>query len=263
MSDSQHIGHRARLRARYAAGGATGFADHELLELLLTFALPRRDTNGIAHALLDRFGSLSGVFAAPLPELTQVPGIGPTAAILLRLIGDLMDRGTLKSLENRKGRSVLSNPLASALYAVSSLRGYTSETVLAVCLNSRKEVLHCQVIQHGTLGEAQVYPRSVAEVALLRHAHSMLLIHNHPSGNPAPSGADGEVTAAVREALSVIGVQLIDHLVAAPPYVYSFSAGMVIDLSGEAPSTLELPELTAYLSEQKPALKKVMEPYSL
>lgn len=263
MSDSTHAGHRERIRRRYAEHGADSFADHELLELLLTYAILRKDTNALAHALLNRFGSLSGVLGAEINQLSLIEGIGPSVAVFLHLQGDLLQRISLSSLSDSHGRIALSNPLLAARYAVERMVGCGYETVVAVSLNSRKEVIFSDVLQRGSLTEAQVYPRTVAETALLRRAHSVVLIHNHPSGNPTPSNADREVTTAVRTALESLGIPLVDHMVVGGRFVYSFSADVLLDLSGEDATTLPLSDFPQHAGMERPPLRKVMEPYSI
>lgn len=260
-SNSIHAGHRERLRARYAVSGGEGFLDHQYLELLLTYAIPRRDTNALAHALLDRFGSLEQVFGADVAQLTQVPGIGESAAVFLTLQGDLARRLWLARLTDAKGRIKLNAPLAAAQYAFARLHTSPYETVLVACLNARCEIIHSETLQRGTLTEAQIYPRNIAEIALLRHAHSILLMHNHPSGSPAPSAADTEATQAVKTALDGIGVRLNDHLVVGGAFVYSYSAGVVLELSAEEPQLYSLDDYLSGVAAQPKGLLKVMEPY--
>ena len=260
MADTPHAGHRERLRARFAREGADGFADHELLELLLTYAIPRRDTNELAHALLSRFGSLSAVFDAETAQLTAVPGVGEQTAVFLRLQRSLARRMRLSALNGKNGRPQLNTPCAAAEYALSVLSGSSYETVRLVCLNARREVIRDETMQLGSLTEAQIYPRRVAEAALLQRAHSVLLLHNHPSGSPVPSDGDAEATEALRAALAALDIQLADHLIVGDACVYSFSAARVIDLSVGAPVSLTVEEWREGSAAKRAALR-VMEPY--
>lgn len=256
-----HAGHRERIRARYAATGGEDFLDHEFLELLLSYAIPRRDTNILAHRLLERFGSLSQVLFADTGQLMSVEGIGQSAAVFLRMQGDLVRRLSLASLADARGKVKLNTPLAAAKYALARLHAHPYETILAACLNSRCEVTHSKTLQRGSLTEAPIYPRVIAETALLQHAHSVLLMHNHPSGNPAPSQEDIRTTEAVRAGLAGIGVRLSDHLIVGGALVYSFSANVCMDLSVEPPQALALEQLSqsAQGGKASPALLKVME----
>ena len=151
MPDTPHQGHRERLRSRYARTGADGFADYQLLELLLTYAIPRKDTNDTAHRLMDRFGGLSGVLRAETAQLSTVEGVGEGTAVFLCMLGDLNRRLSVNELKNRGGRVALTSPLSAGKYALSVLSGLGCETVMTVCLNSRREVLCSDVLQKGSL----------------------------------------------------------------------------------------------------------------
>lgn len=261
MTQSIHNGHRERIREQYKTHGAAHFLDHQFLELLLTYAIPRRDTNALAHALLERFGSLEGVVTAEIGQLQLVEGIGESAAVYLRMQGDLFRRLLLRRQEDARGNIRLTSPVAAARYAVSQLSLNTYETVLAVCLNAKKVVQSCETIQSGTLTEAQIYPRTIAEIALLRRAHGILLLHNHPSGDPSPSAEDAEATEAVRAALQSIGVQLFDHLIVGGEHAYSFSARAIIGTTGAEPDVFSLQDFQTHQSDQPRALQRVMEQY--
>ena len=263
MPDSIHSGHRERIREQYKSHGADAFLDHQFLELLLTYAIPRKDTNELAHVLLERFGSLEGVVTAEVPQLMLVDGVGESAAVFLRMQGDLFRRLRLHRLADSRGAVRLSSPVEAARYAVSQLSLNTYETVLVVCLNAKKMVQSCERILGGSLVEAQIYPRNIAEMALLRRAHGILLIHNHPSGDPTPSKADAEATESVRAALESISVQLFDHIIVGGEHAYSSSTGAVIGVSG---AEAEVFSLTDYQTLQAQAarsgsLLRVMEPY--
>lgn len=261
MPDSIHSGHRERIREQYQKNGASAFLDHQFLELLLTYAIPRRDTNALAHALLERFGSLEGVVTAEVDQLRLVEGVGESTAVFLRMQGDLFRRLLLRRQEDPRGNIRLNSPVAAARYAVSLLSLNTYESVLAVCLNAKKVVQSCETIQSGTLSEAQIYPRTVAEIALLRRAHGILLLHNHPSGDPTPSREDAEATESVRAALESIGVQLFDHLIVGGEHAYSFTTRAVICATGAEPEVYTLPDFQAHQAEQPRTLMRVMEPY--
>ena len=261
MPDSIHSGHRERIREQYRLHGAEAFLDHQFLELLLTFAIPRKDTNELAHRLLERFGSLEGVVTAEIPQLMQTEGIGEGAAVFLRMQGDLFRRLRLRRLADTRGTIRLASPADAARYAVAQLSLNTYETVLAVCLNAKKVVQSCERMADGSLAEAQIYPRNIAEIALLRRAHGILLIHNHPSGDPTPSRADEETTLSVRAALESIGVQLFDHIVVGGEYAYSFSTGVVIGgICGEA-AVYSLSDYQSHQAVNSGARLKVLEPY--
>ena len=257
-----HGGHRGRLRERYLQSGADAFADHELLELLLTYAIPRRDVNGMAHELLARFGSLENVLNADPAALRQVTGVGESAAVYLHLQHDLMQRVLLRRFSDRSGRIFLSTPEKSARYLLELLYDKPTENAVLLCLNAQREVICVGRIGDGTLAEAAVYPRAAAELVLLQHAHSAILAHNHPSGNPLPSEADNLATTQVAAALQALGVPLLDHLIVGHGVVYSSSAKRVISFVGAAPASFSPEEyLDTVKNAAQPVLSRVMEPY--
>ena len=204
-----HDGHRERLRQRFSEHGPDVFADHELLELLLTYAIPRRDTNETAHKLLQRFGSLAGVFAADAASLQTVDGIGPAAAQLLQLEAAIRRRIALSGVPHRNGKPLLNAPHRAARYAELLLSQETDERMYALCLNAQRALLCAVAVGSGSVSELTVYPRTIVELAILRHAHGIILAHNHPSGDPLPSQPDIETTEAIRAALDHDGVSVI------------------------------------------------------
>ncbi len=253
---TMHSGHRERLRDQYTESGIDSFADHQILELLLTYAIPRRDTNETAHALLDRFGTLEKILQADVPQLMGVPGIGQSAAVFLRMQGDISRRIQLQQLSDKRGRVRLTSPLESARFATALLLREPYETVYAVCLNKSNHVGHWKNITQGTLIEAPVYPRLIVEYALLQRAHSIIMLHNHPSGNPAPSKEDFEATDSVRAALASVDIPLLDHLIAAGQCVYSFAANTILLLPQGAadPITMTVEEYEAHLKKEAPGV---------
>lgn len=259
MPTNLHSGHRERLRTRYAKTGGDDFLDYQYLELLLTYAIPRRDTNELAHKLLQKFGSLENVFQADTHVLMSVEGIGASTALFLHMQSDLLKRIRLNRLRDTRGQILLNTPYASANYAYVLLCRCAYETVQIVCLNTKRFVTHTEILQNGTLSEAHVYPRNIAEIALVHHAHSVIIMHNHPSGDPTPSSEDANTTQAVRTALAGIDIQLADHLVVGGAFVFSFAADVLLDLSMEPPATLSLEDYGTYRRE--PQLQRVMESY--
>ncbi len=222
-----HEGHRERLRTRYATNGIGAFTEHELLELLLTYTIPRRNTNEIAHRLIDRFGSLSAVFSAEVAELANIEGIGERAAVFLRLVGDSAAYHA-EAAGKQKQRMRIVSPADAANYALDLMRNERYESVYVVSLDKNMRLLHAERLMTGSLSEAPLYPRRVVESALMHRAGAVLLLHNHPSGDPTPSNADAEATTAVQKALNSIDIRLYDHLVVGEGGVYSFSRGSTI-----------------------------------
>ena len=199
-----HDGHREKMRRRFLETGLEGFADHEALELLLYYAIPRRDTNPIAHALMERYDSLSGVLNAPVEDLEKVEGIGESAAILLSLVSRL----------SRKAR-IADASQETILNSSERAGAYLRELVFLLCLDRKGRLLACKRLAEGDVASADLNIRKVVEMALLTSASAVILAHNHPSGVAVPSSSDEAATRQVAEALRTIGVRLVDHIVVA------------------------------------------------
>lgn len=227
-----HDGHRERLRKQYADNGIDSFQDHQVLELLLTYAIPRKDTNELAHMLLHQFGSLENVLKADPMQLQTVRGVGPNTAQFLRMQSDVTRLVMMRRMEDKRGRVHLTCPVDGARLALSLLFNEPYESVYMVMLNNKRTVQQTRCISSGTLSEAPIYPRIIVENALLHRAHSVVLLHNHPSGSVLPSPEDIEATDAVQAGLKSIDIQLLDHLIVGRPYVYSFSVNIVMLIRG-------------------------------
>jgi len=208
-----HDGHREKMRARYLeAGGLDGFADHEALELLLFYAIPRQDTNALAHRLLERYGSLDAVLSAPVEDLKRVEGMGENGAILLHLVPRLCQKARLSG----RGRDIiLSSTERAGAYLLERLRGEKNEVVYQLCLDRKGKLLACKRLTEGGVAGADLDVRRLVENALLSSASSVILAHNHPSGVALPSQEDYAATDRVRSALSTVGVPLVDHIIVA------------------------------------------------
>ncbi len=212
-------GHRERLRERFLRTGAKGLQDYELLELLLSYAIPRKDVKPQAKELLRRFGSLAGVLDAPLEEVQEVKGIGPRAAALLRLAKEM---GEVYLGERMRGVDVLSSPSRVVDFCLFRLKGEGEEKFMVIYLNVKNEVMDYEVIQEGTVDRSVVYPRRVAEKALRRRAASVIVVHNHPSGHPDPSPEDRRITRELVEALRPLEIRLLDHIIVGKRGYFSF-----------------------------------------
>lgn len=216
-----HEGHRQRLKERYLKEGLEGFQDHEVLELLLYYCIPRKNTNDIAHRLLERFGSLNAVFEAEPDALSAVEDVGGHSALLLSLIPAISRRYALRSIGNRPQ---LDTTAKAGEYAVALLRGVPVERFYLICLDAQCRVTYPALLQEGTIDQAAVYPRTVAETALRHRAHSVILAHNHPGGALQPSKADIRVTRKVMEAMKPLGIDVLDHIIVGNAGYYSFAA---------------------------------------
>ena len=207
-----HDGHREKMRQRFLQGGLDAFADHEALELLLYYAIPRRDTNPTAHALMERYGSLSAVLSAPVEDLQKVEGIGESAAILLRLVPLLTRKARLA--ESGK-ETILNSSERAGQYLLERFAGEKNEVIYQLCLDLKGKLLACKRLTEGGVANADLNIRQLVSNALLTSASAVILSHNHPSGVALPSQEDYATTARAREALSTIGVALADHIIVA------------------------------------------------
>jgi len=207
-----HDGHRERKRTQFLEHGLDSFADHETLELLLFYAVPRKDTNPIAHALMDRFGSLDAVFAAPVEELERVPGVGRSAAALIKLVPQLYRRSRISSDECPV---ILHDTASIGAFFLDRFVGETNEVTYVACLDGKGKVITCRRLSEGTTGAAEISVRKVVETALRCNAVSVVLAHNHPSGVALPSREDLIATKQVADALCATGIALLDHIIVA------------------------------------------------
>ena len=207
---SVHDGHRARLRRQLLDGGLDSFSDVQALELLLGFVIARKDVNPLAHALLDRFGSLSGVLDAPAGDLMKVPGIGENTAVMLSVMPQLMRRYTIG--KNKTG-TILNTTTKAGSYLLPFFFGAKDEQVYLLCLDAKCKVLDCRKLFTGSVNTVGVSVRRIVEEALRRNATSVILAHNHTSGIALPSREDEETTNMVQAALEAVGIRLADHMV--------------------------------------------------
>jgi DNA repair protein RadC len=208
--DAHYHGHRDRLRTRYRDHGDTALADYEILELLLFRLIPRRDTKPIAKALLERFGTLASVFGASPALLQEVKGIGEAVAFDLKLISTVAHR-TLKS--ELKGKQVLASWSSVIDYCHAAMAHETREQFRILFLDKRNALIADEVQQTGTVDHTPVYPREVVKRALELSATALILVHNHPSGDPTPSRADIEMTKMIIDTAKPLGITVHDHII--------------------------------------------------
>ncbi|MBR2521421.1 MAG: DNA repair protein RadC [Oscillospiraceae bacterium] len=220
-----HSGHRARQKKLLMENGLDSFADHGVIEILLYYALPRKDTNELAHALINRFGSLSGVFDAPIGELMKVSGIGENAALLLKLVPQLAAR----YVRSRAEHGVVCDSAGElAEYLFPCFIGERDEVVYMLTLDSKRKVLGCHLLFRGTVNVTPVALRKITERALADNAVSIVLAHNHVGGVAVPSGDDVSSTRMIRDTLSALEIELLDHLVfGAGDYVSMREDGLI------------------------------------
>lgn len=209
---SIHDGHRLRLKNRFLEQGLDGFDDHNVLELFLFYALPRQDTNPIAHALIDRFGSLDAVFEAPVEELSKVPGIGENSAAFLKLVPAVARRYEME--RNRPDEIIDSSEKAGA-FLVPLYMLERDEVVYVMCLDAKGKLLCCKELFRGVANTTEISLRKIAELALSKNAFSVIISHNHTSGIALPSAEDERTTKLIKDTLERIGVELRDHIIVA------------------------------------------------
>ena len=217
--DNVHGGHRDRLRVRFAAGGLDAMGDHEVLELLLTYAIARKDVNPIAHRLMKRFGSLSAVLEADVEDLMGVDGIGERSALLLHMMSGLsrrymLDRLTPKPLLTTTEKA---GEYASALYI-----GVKGEVLYLLCLDARCSLRRTVKLAEGSAASVSLDMQKLVGEALKVGAQNAILLHNHPAGSLKPSAQDVALTDQVLQALALVNVVLLDHIIVSEHGFYSF-----------------------------------------
>lgn len=203
-------GHRARLRKRLLEGGADALADHEVIEYLLMLAIPRRDTKPVARTLLSRFGTLAGVFNADPAALAQHPGMGETSAAALRIVGVAARRLAKTQMAEKPLLDTWSKLID---YLTIDMAHLTVERVRVLYLDLKNRLIRDEHVADGSIDEASIHPREVIRRALDLGAAGMILVHNHPSGNPEPSRADIQITNRIAEAGRLLSIAVHDHVI--------------------------------------------------
>ncbi len=209
---SIHDGHRKRVKDRFLKEGLENFSEVNVLELLLFYSISRKDTNPIAHALLNHFGSLTQVLEAPFDELVKVEGVTENSAVLMRLI---VEMGRYYMVSRGAATTSLHSIEACGRYMQPYFLGRRNECIFLLCLDAKCKVLGCKEVAEGSINAASVSIRRIVEVALSSNATSVVLAHNHPGGVAAPSDEDVYTTYRIADALKVVDVQLEDHIVMA------------------------------------------------
>ncbi|MDR3238876.1 MAG: DNA repair protein RadC [Clostridiales bacterium] len=228
MSGGLHEDHRRRVRERYIREGLDAFEDHQILELLLFYCVPRRDTNEMAHKMIQAFGSLGRLWETPPSEIQKQCGVSEAAAVLISMVPALARRYRISRWNQREP---INDPAAIGEYAVALFMGRTKEAVYLFCLDARRRLIHTALISEGTLNESAVYIREIAAAALRHNSSKVILSHNHPGSSDSPSNADIEATRAVMHALDALDIDLLDHIVVAGDDYFSFAARGLLGMS--------------------------------
>lgn len=222
-----YTGHRGRLRERFLKSGFDGMADYEVIELLLTLAIPRKDVKEPAKRLIQQFGNLKGILDAPVEELRKVEKIGEVSPVALKII---RAAATLYLQQNAEGREMLSDPLQLAAFWRMRIGGLANEVFQVGYLDSAYRLLRdgIETLEEGTIDRATVYPRRMVETALRRGAAALVLAHNHPNGNVQPSEQDKLLTRSLVLAAETVQLKIVDHLIVSTADVFSFrKAGLL------------------------------------
>lgn len=214
-----YIGHRQRIKDKYGKSGLGGWLDYEILELVLSYAIPRRDTKPIAKELLSRFKTINTVLDADAQELKKINGISDHTALFLRLLKEIAILYLEKGLRDK---DLLSSPAVVYDYLKASLKGSVDEEFKTVFLDGRNQLITVETLKTGTVNRSVVYPRKVVERALYNHATGVIIAHNHPAGTLKPSEDDSTITKAIKDALKTVDITLLDHIIVGDNDYYSF-----------------------------------------
>ncbi|MGI6085338.1 MAG: RadC family protein [Acetivibrionales bacterium] len=221
-----HAGHRSRIRERYMEEGLDNFSDHEVIELLLFYSIPQRDTNALAHRMVKEFGTLPDLLEADPRDIARRCKVSLNTAILISLAAPLSRRYLKQKWGNRP---VVNSSSVAGNYAISLFAGRVYECFFIICLDSQNHVNHAALVHEGTINEAPVYPRIIVETALRHKANSIILAHNHPGGSLKPSNADIDVTSKICQAMKAISVNVVDHIIVAGNRYFSFAEQGLLD----------------------------------
>ena len=222
-----HDGHRERLRARFAEHGLESFNELNALELLLCYAIPRRDTNELAHRLLDAFGSLSGVFQASMQELTSIPGIGENAAALILMVPQIVKKAHVAKAKETK---IIRNSTDAGNYLLPYFLDEQDEIVMMLCLDNKRAVICCREMGRGVVNCVDANIRRMVETALKVKTTTVIIAHNHPNGVALPSREDDNFTRALYRSLGLLGITLEDHIIVANDEFVSLADSGVMHL---------------------------------
>jgi DNA repair protein RadC len=220
MTDNVHENHRARMRKRFIDNGLDDFAEHEILEMILYYCYPRRDTNELAHRLIREFGSLYKLMDAGIHEIQTRCNISENAAVFISMIPSLAKRYTQSKWDEK---TTLRDEVTAGRLAVSLFVDATMEVFYVICLDTQHRLNHVARMTDGTLNETAIYPREVIGTVIRHQAAAVILAHNHPGGSVKPSRLDYEMTRRLKEGLEFINVDVVDHIIVAGGKYYSMA----------------------------------------
>ncbi len=218
-------GHRRRIKNKYKKSGIDGWLDYEVLELVLSYAIARKDTKLIAKELITRFKTINGILDADREELKDVPGISEHTTLFFSLLKDIAILYLENGLHNK---DLLSSPKIVYDYLKASLKGCVDEEFKTIFLDNRNQLISIETLQTGTVNRSVVYPRKIVERALYHHAVGVIIAHNHPAGTLKPSKDDCAVTKSIKDALKTVEINLLDHIIIGGNDYFSFkSKGLI------------------------------------
>ena len=217
---NKNSGHRERLRKRFEKSGFDGFNDYEVLELMLTYAIPRRDTKDIAKNLLKRFKTLQGILSADTKELIKVERLGKQSVIFLKVLSDFIKFYFEHQVEKAELQFTTLEQVITYLRGV--IGNYRNEVVKVIYLNSNNNILFTELLSEGSLTESYLNPRRIVETALKYNSTSVIIAHNHPDGVAEPSEYDDIITKKLYEALKLVEIILQDHIIIADNSYFSY-----------------------------------------
>jgi len=219
MKNEQNLGHRERLRARFEKSGIDALQNYEVIELLLTYAIPRKDVKNIAKNLLSEFGSISDILQANTEQLCEITGMSDKTALFFNLIKDIFAEKLSNDLQEKDS---FSSPKKVADYARMKLAGFQNEAFLILYLNVKNHLLESIIEANGTIDKVVIYPRNIVRNALKLNASAVIAIHNHPSGICTPSQSDKNLTKVLSDALKTLDLKLLDHIIVSSYDFFSF-----------------------------------------
>ena len=222
-----YIGHRERIRQRFLIGEGRDMADYELLELVLTIAIPRRDVKPLAKELINKFGSFAAVINASREDLLTISGVKDGTITVLKVINAAALRTSWQNLQSLDG-PIINNFDTLVDYCRSAMCYNDIEELRIIYLDAKLHVLGQEILQRGTINSVAIHPREVIKYAMNNKAASIIMVHNHPSGDVQPSKSDISMTQKINEACNFIGIRLIDHLILSRNEYYSFSHHMLL-----------------------------------
>ena len=225
--EKSHKGHRGRLKRRFDNSGFKGFLDYEVLELLLTYIIPKQDTKQIAKNLIEKFKTIPNVLGADIKELQGVKGIKQHSARFIKVFNAMVSYYFEQKAKDKKIQFTILNKLVEYLKAV--IGNKQNEVMYVLYLNSQNELIQPEVLSEGTVSETTAFPRKIVEEALKYHATAVIVAHNHPGGIAEPSDKDNLMTREIKNALQTVNISLQEHIIIANKGFYSYRKNGYLD----------------------------------